>query len=324
LTGRGIAFESVRTPESGRRLLAETAPRVVVVGTSENPHTHAFTLLEEARSGGAASVGIVDARMNADRRFRGASRDPLRYAPDWLLVPDIPTSRAFVGLGYPERRVIVCGHPHYDHVRGVRASLAEQGREVLRRRVFPGVGSRRVVVFATEGSIRVAGPADLDAYTLRGAGSSAGRSEIVLEEFLRAVGTLEGRPYLALRLHPKDTAEDYQPYLGSFDMVSSGSSPLELLYAADLVVGLTSMLLVEACLLERPALSIVPREAEKAWLVTVEMGVTPCVTTRSETTPAISAILCGARPRDTNADAALPVGALDRTVAAIERILERC
>jgi hypothetical protein len=326
LAARGIPFEVVGKLVPGRQLLAEMAPRVLVVGTSENPHTQAFTLLEEARQASTASIGVVDARTNADRRFRGESSDPLRYAPDWLLVPDASTGRAFVALGYPECCIVVCGHPHYDYVRHARACLSRQDREALKRRLFPGAGDRQVVLFATEGSIRVTGQtaADIDDYTLRGAGSSVGRTEIVLEEFLQAVEPLERRPYLVLRLHPKDTIEDYQAYLGGFDLVSSSASPLESLYAADLVVGLTSMLLAEACLLERPTLSLVPRETEKAWLATVEIGAIPCVTMQEEITPAIRAILrAGATPKS-KADAFFLSGALDRTVAAIERALERC
>jgi len=326
LAARGIPFEVVGEPVSGRRLLAAMAPRVLVVGTSENAHTQAFTLLEEARHASTASVGIVDARTNADHRFRGESSDPLRHAPDWLLVPDVPTRQAFIALGYPERRVVVCGHPHYDYVRRVRECLSRHDRDALKRRLVPGAGSRKVVMFATEGSVRVGGQtrADIVSYTLRGDGSSIGRTEIVLEEFLRAVATLEQRPYLVLRLHPKDTIEDYQPYRGDFDLVSSNASPLELLYTADLVVGLTSMLLAEACLLRRPTLSVVPRETEKGWLATVEFGATPCVTTREEIAPAISAILRGGAASKPRADGLFPDGALDRAVVAIERLLERC
>jgi len=326
LAARGIPFEVVGEPVPGRRLLAAMAPRVLVVGTSENAHTQAFTLLEEARHASTASVGIVDARTNADRRFRGESSDPLRHAPDWLLVPDVPTRQAFVALGYPERRVVVCGHPHYDYVHHVRECLSRHDRDALKSRLFPGAGSRKVIMFAAEGSVRVGGQtrADIASYTLRGDGSSIGRTEIVLEEFLRAVATVEPRPYLVLRLHPKDTVEDYRAYLGGVDLVSRSGSPLELLYAADLVVGLTSMLLAEACLLKRPTLSLVPREAEKAWLATVEIGATPCVTTREEIAPAISAILRDAAPSKPRTDAMFPDGALDRAVAAIERLLERC
>ena len=326
LAARGIPFDVVGEPVSGRRLLAAMAPRVLVVGTSENVRTQAFTLLEEARQASTASVGVVDARTNADHRFRGESSDPLRYAPDWLLVPDAPTRQAFVALGYPERRVVLCGHPHYDYVRRVRECLSRHDRDELKSRMFPGAGSRKVLMFATEGSVRVVRQTrgDIASYTLHGEGSSVGRTEIVLEEFLRAVATLEQRPYLVLRLHPKDTIEDYQPYRGDFDLVSSNASPLELLYTADLVVGLTSMLLAEACLLRRPTLSVVPRETEKGWLATVEIGATPCVTTREEIAPAISAILHDAAAPTERTDAMFLGGALDRAVAAIERLLERC
>lgn len=323
LAARGVPFEVVAEP--GGRLLDAMAPRVLVVGTCENIRTHAFALLDEARRASTPSVGVVDARMNADRRFRGESDNPLRYAPDWLLVPDAATRQAFVALGYPEPRVVVCGHPHYDHVRRVGACLSRDDRDALRRRLFPGADGRQVVMFATDGSVRIAPQtrADIASYTLLGDGSSVGRTEIVLEEFLRAVASLEPRPYLVLRPHPKDAVDDYQAYLDRVDLVSSQGSALELLYAADLVVGLTSALLTEACVLGRPTLSVIPRASEKAWLAAIEAGATPCVTTRDAIAPAIGAILRNGAAAPSEANGLFPDGALDRAVVAIERLLER-
>ena len=57
---------------------------------------------------------------------------------------------------------------------------------------------------------------------------------------------------------------------------------MALLYCADLVVGLTSILIVEATLLGTPTLSITPRAKEAAWLSTIEMKLTPMATTREE------------------------------------------
>ena len=51
-----------------------------------------------------------------------------------------------------------------------------------------------------------------------------------------------------------------------FDYFSQKELPLEVVYASDLVVGMTSMLLYEAALMGKVCLSIMPRSIEKAWL----------------------------------------------------------
>ena len=69
-------------------ILASTNPKLVVVGTAGNPHTHGLKLVAEARAVGITSIGVLDAPMNATYRFRGSTTEPLAYAPDWLLVVD--------------------------------------------------------------------------------------------------------------------------------------------------------------------------------------------------------------------------------------------
>jgi predicted glycosyltransferase len=117
-------------------------------------------------------------------------------------------------------------------------------------------------------------------YTLHGRGSSDRRADIVLEEVLDAAALLEPRPYVVLRLHPKNSREEFARYLNEVDLVSEGGDPIELIWASDLVVGLSSILLMEAAVAGRPTLSVVPREAERVWSPSVMEELTPCVTTR--------------------------------------------
>ena len=57
-------------------------------------------------------------------------------------------------------------------------------------------------------------------YTLTGRGDKTDRYGIVLEEFIDATNGLKPRPYLVLRMHPKNTEEELAPFLKEFDQVS--------------------------------------------------------------------------------------------------------
>lgn len=279
-------------------LISTIDPRWVLVGTSENLDSFAFDLVAAAAEAGIPTIGIVDSAANAANRFRGRSNAPLTHAPDRLLLPDEWTAHEFARLGMPGELLHVVGHPHYDHLRTVRSALEREGRQSVRQRALPKAAqARKVVVFASEISTGLDPDQYLRsaAYTLHGSGSSQGRTEIVLEELLSGVDSLAARgverPYLVLRRHPKESAQDLAQHLRAFDLVSSGSGVLDLLYAADLVVGLSSMLLLEAHLLGISVVSILPRDTERNWLPILRAGEVPVATSSGAVQAALSAAL---------------------------------
>ncbi len=254
----------------------------LVAGTAEDPDTFAFALIEAARLGGIPSFGAVDSVPNARHRFRGRSADPLHFAPDRLLVADDATAAAFAALGYDESRIAVCGHPRMGEIAAIAAQWDEAERQRQRRKWFAQVPQeRKILVFVSELSIGLGDrPMRKTAdYTLAGTSGDDARSVIVMEEFLLAARHLPDDPYLVLRLHPKQQLQDETGHARLFDQTSQAQPGLEIVHAADLVVGMTSILLVEAAALGRPVLSIVPAAAERAWLG--DLGQTiPCVWTR--------------------------------------------
>jgi hypothetical protein len=267
------------TPEA---LLRTSAARAVAVGTAEDPDCHGLALIDLARRHALVSIGLVDGPANADLRFRGRGSDPLRHAPDWLAVPDGGSVRHYVELGFPLARIAACGHPHFDRVRREGEALHQEGREAVRRRLFPNAGRRPILVFLAElsdGLVRERFRRG-SAYTLVGRGNSA-RTEVVLEEVLDALSALAERPYVVLRLHPKNADDDYAAYAGEVEAVSRNEPALDVVYAADLVVGLSTVLLDEAAILGRPTLAVLPRALEAGWLQSVQWGATVAVSERA-------------------------------------------
>jgi len=320
-----VPHEDIGGLGTPKDIIRRLSPRALVVGTSEDPRSPGFGLLEAAKRSGLPTIGVVDAFMNAAFRFRGSGEDPLRFAPDWIAVPDQWTKRAFSALGCRENRVVVCGHPRYDFVRQRAIELEAQGKQALRRQFFPDAQpNKRVVLFATELSKGLNLPQFLKSgeYTLTGWGTSNLRTQIVLEEFLGALDDPNERPYMALRLHPKEAQKDFAAYLSRFDRISQWEPVLEVIFASDLVVGLSSTILLEASLLGRPTLSILPREAEREWLPTIRAGLTPCATTREELQALLPRFLSGALSnRMSGLDDVFVFGAAKRVVDLIKTVL---
>jgi len=301
-------------------LLAEVQPGVLVVGTSEDPDSFAFRLASMARGQGLPVIGAVDSAANADRRFAGRTVSPLAHAPDALLVPDPASARAFAALGFPASAIHVTGHPRIDEVRAMRAKADDRAREDLRRHLFPAAPpDHRIAIFVSELSVGLGGTAPFSrspAYTLAGTSGSDRRSDIVAEEAVRALNRLD-RIWTVLRLHPKQVALGETASTVAFDQVSQSEPALDLCLAADLVCGMTSVLLVEAAALGVPVLSIVPKAAERAWLGDAGEAI-PSVSTRA----ALEAWLAG--PWTPAAlDLPPPGTALNRMVAAIGRLTRK-
>ena len=91
---------------------------------------------------------------------------------------------------------------------------------------------------------------------------------------------------------------------------------------ADLVAGMTTMLLQEAAIMGKPTLSIVPRSAETRSLPTVRAGITQCVTTRKELQEILPGLLKETRSSKMDEiETLFQYGSLRKTVTFIEGLL---
>ncbi len=273
---QGYFAEAV--PKEIETLFTNAPPALVVTGTAANPDTHGLRLIDAARARTVPTLGVVDALMNAERRFSGRSNNGLAHLPDWVAVPDRVTAERFISLGTEKDRVIICGHPHFDAVltRAQRLRLNDTG--IAREKYYPDIDrERKLILFAGEPETHHCRNSD---YLLQGRGGCDGRIAIVMEEFLDAVSQLHPRPACVLQLHPRSRIEDLGSLALEFDKIQQGGDSLEIMSCVDGVAGLTSMLLTEAALMGRPTLSILPRLEEKDWLPGIGWGATECLTDR--------------------------------------------
>jgi hypothetical protein len=317
----GVEYYAEFDPE---RALSGTEFGAAVIGSSENPDGVGASLTASAKSRGIPTVGIVDGPANAHLRFRGRRGD--EGIPTLILVPDIETGHRFEASGIAPERIVVCGYPHFDTVRKMRMRLEQEGQRSVRARIFPALDQTRpLIMFAAElsdGLDRNEFRRNRD-YTLAGDVNSDLRTNIVLAETLLALGQIDPAPVFVLRLHPKNSRDEFTDFETRIDFLSDTGSAIECAFAADLVVGMTSILLAEAALLGRKTLSILPRESEKDWLATIGAGLTPAVSRREDILPALMRGLFGDAPDETAIAAFAPPGASGRAAEAIVMALER-
>lgn len=264
LRKRDIASRRYR-PAGSHRLLKNSS--LLVVGTSENLNTPAFKLVDLARKIKTPSAAIVDSSVNAEFRFRGRTANPLFHAPNHILVPDQWTRQAYQKIGYPRSQLCVVGRPV------AKAQLSRNPQSSLGKKIRSAKKEgRHVVVFVSEISTGLNADQYKKGkdYEFHGRGKSILRTEIVVEEFLDAIQKVCKkkllRPFLVLRRHPKETGGELKKLVKEFDAVSTKEDPIEVVKQADLVVGMSSMLLEEAYFSGVRVLVVVPRSQEKDWL----------------------------------------------------------
>lgn len=283
LRDRHEPITDCRSTAEALDILQTYKPSVVAYGTAEDPVTPAFALAAQAKANGIPTVGLMDGPANPEYRFRGLTHDPLAHAPDMLLVCDATVRTAYAQLGFDSEKIILCGHPSLDRARETARNLKAENKDELRQRCFPDApAGRPILLFLAELSDGLGneqfqrGPE----YSLQGRGGADGRTEIVLEEVLDAAQLVTPDPYFVMRLHPKTPRKAYAAYDYEIDAYSEGSDLYPSLFAADLVVGLSTVLLFETAVMNRPVLSVLPRMAEIPWLTANSLGLTQYVTTR--------------------------------------------
>ena len=280
-----LGIEHILLPmgQNAASLLARYAPQIVLCGTSENPETLGLNLIGHANEIGITSIGIVDGPANIDSRFRGTGHTPLAFAPNWVLATDQICSDNLSELSFPSEKILVCGNPAFDRIKARLEILEGEGHTNVRQRLFPNLNPDQPLwVFMAEVSDGLDQIDFLksDSYSLAGRSGSNKRTDIVLEEVLEAIKSVTPAPALVLRLHPKNTPEEFSDYAPEIYQINQKGLPDEVIYAADLVIGMTSNALFESAVMKRPTLSVTPRIKERAWLPAIGLGLVDAVSTR--------------------------------------------
>lgn len=266
-------------------LLEKINPQLLIVGTSENLDTFSFKLTSVAKEKNIPSLAMVDSVANVKSRFKGYSDSPLTHITDYLLVPDEETKNEFKKIGFDYSNIYIYKNPHFNTLLEKRKPWSKfRFIELSKKKFYPKLEKiRPVIVFVSEIStgLNEKQYQKSNNYTLFGSKKSVLRTEVVLDELFLALNNSTLNPYMVLRLHPKQNRQNLSKYLSKFDYISKDEDGLLIVNSADLVVGMTSVLLKEAAIIGKPVLSIVPKPDEELWLGDMK-NIIKCLSTRKQ------------------------------------------
>ncbi len=248
----------------------ETPPDALLLGTSWGASIEK-ELLRIGQQGGVPALSVVDHWSKYRERFVEPESGQVRLPTRIGVIDEIALEQA-VADGLPRGRLTVTGQPY------LQSLAAASGDPALRRRArrlrTEWLGGRQaggVILFGSElfsddfppGSPHDLGYGETDA--LEGLAQALQKLEVRHRRRLK----------LVVKLHPKENLQRFRPgplaqERGFLLLEAEPAWPC--LLASDVVVGMTSMLLLEAAILRRPAVSYQPAKGIAAPFIGTETG----------------------------------------------------
>jgi len=249
---RGLPVLSFPEDPSGQQveslLRRERAP-VLLTGTSLQPRRDATFWQAGARLG-IPTIALLDHWCNYAERF--TDRRPFDCLPKTIAVMDDAAVGELRRQGCPPERLLVTGQPHFDDL--VRDSSRLSRAEV--RRELGVAEDRTLLVFASEPQARFYGSTADDPTFL---GYTEHDSLAAVRD---AAAAVIPEALVIVKLHPLDEADSFAELADRESRLETRTIrayPTEHLVAgADVVLGMTSVFLLEAVLTGAPTISVRP------------------------------------------------------------------
>ena len=302
LRAAGVPFEPVDRPAAlddayQERVSGELAARpadVVLVGTSTGPGVDKV-LTNAASSLGIPSLAVIDHWSNYRDRFAWPSTAQLRYLPTKVAVMDDTARREAIAAGLPADALVVTGQPYLEAVlEHVHDRAVERSARDLRAK-WTGTARRSdplFVLFASE------------VVEESGEGSTPRKPSYserdVLDGLFEAVSrlppALRARARVVVKLHPEESMRSSRlsDRFARVHDVLDGAPAWPCLLASDCVVGIDSMLLLEAGMAGCPTIAFQPG-AEVDAFVGARLGVVTPASRPDELVAALGEALRGGR-----------------------------
>jgi hypothetical protein len=289
------------TQEEANEFVRKSSPDLIVTGTSSEDFTERHLWIA-AENAGIPSFAVLDQWTNYRLRLISEGGDPVTghsastlIVPSYFFIMDEFARKEMCALGIDREKLVVSGQPFFDYIRKTGDKFTPAEIEKLRRELT-GTQDGLLFVFASQpiASIhRKNGMAeDYWGYT----------ETTILKSVVRCLSKLTEemaiRVTLVLRLHPKDEANVYQDALAASSnsikvVVDRETDSTLLLKAADLIIGMFSMILLEAAILDKRFISVQIGLKRENPLIFDRMGLLRSILTEKELEEALRGILNG-------------------------------
>jgi hypothetical protein len=308
---RAVREMTVTPDESGAEADLKTLnPVLLLTGTTWRPVQPEKVFIAAARAVGVPSLTVLDYWSNYRARFNDEA-GALAYLPDCIAIMDTQAREEMLSEGFPAEKLVVTGAPHLDSLSADRAAFGDEER--IAWRASHGVERQETtILFASQPLSVLYG--DALGYT----------EQQVLAMLIDTLDSIAERDNieltLAVRPHPREDLLKFEGVRSRrIRMINAAQGTGRTwAMACDLVVGMNTELLLEACYLGCLTISLQPNLRQPDVLPTNRSRLSLPAYTEHELEPVIRQALFDEtfrREHHARLAAAAPPGGATRRVA---------
>ena len=241
-------------------LIKNIQPDFVIAGTSAACMTEK-ELRKSARNFGIKTMSILDHWVNYGVRFTKYSTSELdlyendrnfEYLPDYIIVMDEYAKEQMAKEGIPANIIYPFGNPHFA---SVKQDFKTINSEQLRHDLLED--KEKLVVWGSEPYIEDYGHG------------------MELEALKDVADLMPENWQLVIKPHPREKADKFDEFKNA--KIVRNKNSREVIKAADLVMSMTSMFLIEAIIAEKPTLSYQKGETDRNKFILTKMNALPFI-----------------------------------------------
>jgi len=295
---RGLPFEPLDeclSLDDASDALRRPVASLLLTGTSLNQVMLENRFLKAAREVSIPSVAVLDFWSNYTERFSD-QEGRLTCVPDRIAIMDEQTRADMVAEGFDPSRLIVTGQPAFDDL--IQTRMQFTGARKCDVRAQLGISDDELFILFVSQPLSALYGTDPTNPLYPGFSEQAVLSSLV--EAMERIADESGRAIaLVVRPHPR---EDHA-WMASVRsakiriVISSDGEARNLVVAADLVAGMNSVLLVEACYLGCVVVSLQPGLRHADPLPTNRLGLSQAVYRESDVQPVVERLLLDTETR---------------------------
>lgn len=225
---------------------------LVVTGTTTNDDTDRL-LWKAANDIGIPSLAILDQWIDYVERFTMRTDNSGMVLPRYISVMDEYASVKMRKLGFPEEIVVVTGQPYFETTANLIEGISDNKlRKILDKYCIND--DEKVVLFAAEPLIE-----SYENPLKRGYNQMTILSDLipVIKDWAEEH---QQRIVFCIKPHPRNDLSTLSTFIengqNTFRSILTEESPQEMIKLSDAVIGMSSMMLLEATIASRPILSV--------------------------------------------------------------------
>jgi hypothetical protein len=280
--------------------LYKLSPDLIITGTSADDMTEKCIWLASKKLN-IPSFAILDQWMNYGIRFSRFGVNEIKkylidknheYLPTKILVMDKIAKEHMIQDGIPEEIILVSGQPYFEYIHDKTYS---QNKLNLLKQKLDIKKDDYVVVFASE-PLLITYNNKLSDEPYLGYNEITIFKELYLS-LLKVVQKSSKKIKLIVKIHPRENIKYYQRIMVDIDntkikvVFDMKSNPQELIRISNMVCGMSSMLLIESVLLDKPTVSIQIGLKRKNPFILDQMNLANSILTQNELYNKIESII---------------------------------